>query len=172
MEKIKGLDTLRAFAVFFVIIQHFGVWFDYTSPSGKFITNVLIPDGGFGVNLFFVLSGFLITSILLKAKSAARDDQRLTLVKNFFIRRALRIFPIYYLLLFFLFFIDYPDIRHYFVYFVTYTSNILSWLTNSWNSFSHTWTLAVEEQFYLLWPWLIIFVNDYPITHQRENLNV
>ncbi len=65
MEKIKGLDTLRAFAVFFVIIQHFGVWFDYTSPSGKFITNVLIPDGGFGVNLFFVLSGFLITSILL-----------------------------------------------------------------------------------------------------------
>ncbi len=160
MEKIKGLDTLRAFAVFFVIIQHFGVWFDYTSPSGKFITNVLIPDGGFGVDLFFVLSGFLITSILLKAKIAARGNDRFVLIRNFFIRRALRIFPIYYLLLFLLFAINYHDIRHYFIYFVTYTANILSWRTNSWNSFSHTWTLAVEEQFYILWPWLIIFVRE------------
>jgi peptidoglycan/LPS O-acetylase OafA/YrhL len=50
MKKIKGLDTLRAFAVFFVIITHFGVWFDDTSPSGKFIKIVLIPDGGFGVD--------------------------------------------------------------------------------------------------------------------------
>jgi peptidoglycan/LPS O-acetylase OafA/YrhL len=82
------------------------------------------------------------------------------IIRNFYIRRALRIFPIYYILLFILTIIDYTDIRHYFWYFATYTSNILSYRTNAWNSFSHTWTLAVEEQFYLLWPWLMILVKD------------
>ena len=160
MKQIKGLDTLRAFAVFFVIIEHFGVWFDHTSPSGKIITQVLIPDGGFGVNLFFVLSGFLITSILFNAKNANEGKRPLIIIKNFFIRRALRIFPIYYLLLFVLFLINYPDVRLYFWYFATYTSNILSFRNNSWNHFSHTWTLSVEEQFYLIWPWLITLVKD------------
>ena len=160
MKHIKGLDTLRAFAVFFVIIQHLGVWFDSTSPSGKFITAVVIPDGGFGVDLFFVLSGFLITSILLKAKEeSAAGSSRFITIRNFFARRALRIFPIYYLLLFTLYLLKYPDIRQYFWYFATYTGNVLSYRTNSWNAFSHTWTLSVEEQFYLLWPWLIVLVN-------------
>ena len=160
MKQIKGLDTLRAFAVFFVLVQHFGVWFDNTSPSGRFIKDVLIPDGGAGVYLFFVLSGFLITSILLNAKNIDQGARPLSVLKNFYIRRSLRIFPVYYFLLFLLVAIDYPDVRKYFVYFATYTSNILTYRTNAWNSFSHTWTLAVEEQFYLLWPWLIIFVNN------------
>ena len=160
MKYIKGLDTLRAFAVFFVIIGHFGFWFDTTTPSGKFISLVAIPDGRFGVDLFFVLSGFLITSILLKAKDDGTDANRFSIIKNFFARRALRIFPIYYLLLFFLFIINYPDVRQYFWYYATYTSNLLPYHTNTWNRYCHTWTPSVEEQFYLLWPWLIIFVNN------------
>ncbi len=155
MKHIKGLDTLRAFAVFLVMIQHKGVWFDDTVTNGRFIKEVLIPDGGFGVFLFFVLSGFLITTILLYQRS--EDGNRYHAVKNFFVRRALRIFPIYFLLLSFLYIINYPEIRTNILYHATYTTNILCYIKNDWNSFSHAWTLSVEEQFYLLWPWLIIF---------------
>jgi len=160
MQKIKGLDTLRAFAVFFVIIEHFGVWFDYTSPSGAFIKDVIIPSGGFGVHLFFVLSGFLITAILLDAKKTNNGKHPVFIIKNFYARRALRIFPIYYLLLALLFLINYPEVRQDIGYYVTYTSNLLMYRTNRWSFLGHTWTLSIEEQFYLLWPWLIIFVKD------------
>ena len=160
MQQIKGLDTLRAFAVFFVIIEHFGVWFDDTSFSGRLIKTVLIPDGGFGVDLFFVLSGFLITSILFNAKHADHNRKPFVIIKNFFIRRALRIFPVYYMLLVLLYIVNYPGLREHIGYYLSYTANILCYRTNSWNSFSHTWTLDVEEQFYLLWPWLVIFIND------------
>jgi len=160
VKKINGLDTLRAFAVFFVIVEHFGVWFDDTSVSGKLVRYVIIPDGGFGVDLFFVLSGFLITSILFNAKRNGGNTSPFHIVRNFFVRRALRIFPIYYLLLFLLFFFHYPDIKDHMGYYLTYTANILCFRTNTWNNFSHTWTLDVEEQFYLLWPWLVIFIKD------------
>jgi len=160
MQKIKGLDTLRAFAVFFVIIEHFGVWFDDTSPAGKFIRGVIIPDGGFGLDLFFVLSGFLITGILFNAKANAQGCRPMVLVKNFFIRRALRIFPIYYLLVFFLLIVNYEGLKEHIAYYLAYCINVFCYRTNTWTSFSHTWTLDVEEQFYLLWPWLVIFVNE------------
>ncbi len=160
MKKIKGLDTLRAFAVFFVIIEHFGVWFDDTSWSGRVIRGILIPDGGFGLDLFFVLSGFLITSILFNAKDSAGNDHPLVIIKNFFVRRALRIFPIYYLLIGVLCLANYPGIKEHIGYYLTYTINLFCFRTHTWTSFSHTWTLDVEEQFYLLWPWFIIFINE------------
>ena len=158
MEKIKGLDTLRAFAVFFVIITHFGVWFDDTSFSGRLIRHVIVPDGAFGVILFFVLSGFLITSILLKDRDSGGN--KVLLVRDFFIRRALRIFPIYYLTVAVLFLVNYPDVRNYIWYNLTYTHNFLCFRTNTWDAFSHTWTLCIEEQFYLLWPWLIVYSRE------------
>ncbi len=160
MKQIKGLDTLRAFAVFFVLIEHSGVWFDTSGPIGRFIKDVIIPDGQFGVFLFFVLSGFLITSILFNERIRIKNKGRGLVIRSFFIRRALRIFPIYYLMLLSLFIINYSDIRHNFIYYLTYTSNILIYQVNAWNGFSHTWTLSVEEQFYLLWPWFILFVNN------------
>lgn len=161
MKYIKGLDTLRAFAIFFVIIAHNGVWFDTTVANGRFIKDVLIPDGTFGVVLFFVLSGFLITSILLNQRyDKYSGNSRFSVLKNFFARRALRIFPIYYLLVLALYIINYPDIRNYIGYHLSYTTNILCYRTNQWNLFSHVWTLCIEEQFYLLWPWLIIFVQE------------
>ena len=161
MNYIKGLDTLRAFAVLFVIITHWWLPIDINDSTATlcFWIRGLVPDGGFGVNLFFVLSGFLITSILLEALKNDRQHP-FKIIGNFIVRRALRIFPIYYLTLFVLVTIHYPFIYDNLIWFLTYTANILVSKNQSFNSFSHTWTLSVEEQFYLLWPWLIVFTND------------
>lgn len=159
MKQIKGLDTLRAFAVFFVIITHTGIWFDGTVTNGRFIRDVIIPGGDFGVHLFFVLSGFLITSILLNERKNIESSGGLTIISNFFARRTLRIFPIYYLFILLLYSINYPWVREHVWYCLTYTTNIFCYRTNSWNPVSHTWTLCVEEQFYLIWPWFILFVR-------------
>jgi len=159
LKHIKGLDTLRAFAVIMVIITHWGPLFDESMPVARFIQTFFVPDGAFGVTLFFVLSGFLITSILLKARPGNGNQNRFVTVKNFFFRRVLRIFPIYYLLIGFLYLINFGDVRANIWYSATYTLNMLCYRTNAWNSISHVWTLAIEEQFYLLWPWLIIFTG-------------
>jgi peptidoglycan/LPS O-acetylase OafA/YrhL len=158
MKYIKGLDTLRAFAVICVIIGH---WFyNYYPPFSKagFIQLVIIPNGAFGVDLFFVLSGFLITSILLKAK--AENVNNLHIIKNFIVRRALRIFPIYYLCLFFIFIFKFPLEPDSMVYYLTYTVNFWVVKKNMFPIFGHTWSLSVEEQFYLIWPWIVLFIKN------------
>ena len=115
-----------------------------------------------GVTLFFVLSGFLISRILLQ-NGDEYDKQKLPkskLVKSFYIRRFFRIFPIYYLLIFALYFMDYNNTREIFPWLVTYTSNIYQSITNEYvGEFNHFWSLAVEEQFYLFWPFLLLFVK-------------
>lgn len=158
MRYIKGFDTIRALAVFFVIVEHWGPFFDPHSTSAA-IKSALVFNGDFGVNLFFVLSGFLITSILLQQKEKNTGGKELTIIKNFFVRRVLRIFPIYYLVIVICYLLHYDFVREHIWYFLTYTSNLLPYYTNQPNVLSHTWTLAVEEQFYLIWPWLIIFIN-------------
>ena len=111
----------------------------------------------FGVDLFFVLSGYLITKILLNARENAPAGQRITIVKNFYIRRALRIFPIYFLYLFIVgYVLKDSSVRDNIGYFVTYTTNFLM-VGAKIRLNTHTWSLAVEEQFYLVWPWVIIY---------------
>lgn len=156
MTHIKQLDAVRAIAVILVLFWH---WF----PAASLINRV--PNGPIGVNMFFVLSGFLITRILLeeRVKAEKADLSKLMVFKNFFCRRSLRIFPIYYLVVLFLWAIGgyagtniAPNIH----YFLTYTSNFYFFQTQSWDGIlSHTWSLAIEEQFYLVWPWLMLFVN-------------
>ena len=164
MKYIKGFDTLRALAVFFVIVEHWGPYFkEHTVPD--YLKTALIENGQFGVNLFFVLSGFLITSILLNEKIKDTGGQQFTIIKNFFARRILRIFPIYYLVILLCCLLGYQFVIDHIWYFLTYTSNILPYTTNEPNVLSHTWSLAVEEQFYLIWPWLIILINKKYLKH-------
>ncbi len=158
MKYVKGLDTLRALAIFFVIMEHWGHGFPANTIPNYLLT-IFLENGTFGVNLFFVLSGFLITSILLNEKTKLVAGKQLTVIKNFFIRRSLRIFPIYYIVILTCYFLGYTFVQENIGYYLTYTSNLLPYRTGKANVLSHTWSLSVEEQFYLIWPWLIIFVN-------------
>ncbi len=147
MKHIKGFDGLRAFAVLGVMFVHLG-WEPFAY-------------GWIGVPFFFVLSGFLITGILLDNKGA---DAR-TFFSVFYARRSLRIFPLYFA----------------YLAVVAVTCWILRLPTEGWSWFfvylqnfylgarhlelspgmhlSHTWSLAVEEQFYMLWP-LLVFITS------------
>ncbi len=149
-----ALDSLRAIAILLVIIGH---WLPYDHTLNSFLTN-----GPLGVVLFFVLSGYLITGILLGEKEKLDAEQRSIgqIFKSFYLKRSLRIFPIYYLTLLFLLFVyQIPDVKEYFWWHFFYASNFLFYLTKTWYSeyVSPLWSLSVEEQFYLFWPFAILF---------------
>jgi len=148
------IDGLRFFAVIAVLVGHWISWEAY-NPVLKH------APWGHGVILFFVISGFLITDILLNQKEKITNGESTIgkSLKVFYVRRFLRIFPAYYLLLFFLYYVNYPKTRELFIWFVTYTSNIYQSITNEYvGNFNHLWSLAVEEQFYIVWPFLIFFI--------------
>lgn len=152
---VAQLDGLRFVAILMVMIAHWMQW-RYTNPL------VLSFPFSHGVLLFFVLSGFLITRILLENRDKYEPASRskFLLLKNFYARRVLRIFPIYYGTIFFLLLINYKNTAEIFPWLVTYSSNILESITNEYvGDFNHFWSLAVEEQFYLFWPLLIIFIK-------------
>jgi peptidoglycan/LPS O-acetylase OafA/YrhL len=141
------LDGLRAIAVSFVLLEH------YAHPE-------FFPFGTMGVAMFFVLSGYLITKILLSYRLKAGDDpkQRRHFLGVFYQRRALRIFPLYYLAGTLLWLAPFVHVANYVPHF-TFTQNFYFFLANNWSEPSgHTWTLAVEEQFYLIWPLLMLFL--------------
>jgi peptidoglycan/LPS O-acetylase OafA/YrhL len=148
------LDALRTFAVALVIIYH---WF----PTGTGIN--WLPNGTIGVMVFFVISGFLITRILITNRLAI-DAGKSTLgdtYRNFFIRRALRIFPLYYLTItaVWLLIPESSDIDEHPLYFYLYGYNILLNQTGNWaDLLSPFWTLGVEEQLYLVWPWVVFLM--------------
>lgn len=155
MEYNKQIDGLRAFAVIGVLICHF---IPFENPILK-----SLPFGQ-GVNLFFIISGYLITKILLVNKYKIGDKKTSIgqILKAFYYRRTLRIFPIYYLTIFYLLFIDFQNTREVWSWLVTYTTNIyVSIEGNPYiGSFNHLWSLAVEEQFYLIWPLLILLLPN------------
>jgi peptidoglycan/LPS O-acetylase OafA/YrhL len=158
MRNIRQLDSLRGIAVILVVISH---WLPQTHVLNR------LPIGGIGVDIFFVLSGFLISKILFDARNSEAPTGGI--IKNFYIRRALRIFPIYYITIFLMHaFHEYTEsnIRENFVYFLTYTSNFYFFEIGKWDGMvSHLWSLAVEEQFYLLWPFILLFVNKKYLPH-------
>ena len=112
------LDGLRAIAVSFVLLHHF------YSPLHDYLGGAL---GTYGIKLFFVLSGFLITGILLDARSLIERHEisKGFAFRQFYIRRTLRIFPAYYLILFISLVAGNPDVRSDIWWYATYTTNIL-----------------------------------------------
>jgi peptidoglycan/LPS O-acetylase OafA/YrhL len=139
------LDALRAIAVIAVLESHF-------NSAGW--------GGHAGVRLFFVLSGYLITSILLSAREARQDtiSSRRVMI-NFYARRALRIWPAYYAVILFMSlanFVGFRSVAWWNALFLTnvnfaLTNQMEPWVTAAW------WSLSVEEQFYLVWPCLLLF---------------
>lgn len=124
----------------------------------------IIGFGWLGVQLFFVLSGFLITGILLKLKheQSSFTDK----IKRFYARRSLRIFPVYYLYLFvfllcFLLFHFPADFVYKAPYLFTYTYNYSRTFEGFTLTpyFTHLWSLCVEEQFYLVWPFIVLLTS-------------
>ena len=142
------LNGLRAFAVTTVLIGHL-------VPLSK-LQN-LVSNGDIGVVVFFCLSGFLITGILLRSRDdvGAGTRQKIT---NFYIRRTLRIFPIYYLSLFVMLAWGYPPAVDNAICLLTYSLNIpYVSTTGSLGAATHFWSLHVEEQFYFAWPFIVMF---------------
>ena len=153
LHHMTQLDGLRALAVLSVLFSHFGA-------QDNLLAHCL-PWGPMGVRLFFVLSGFLITGILLRCREQKCSEQASGwhLLRNFYARRFLRIFPVYYAILFTLALINLRPVREYFWWHLSYTSNIIyAWQGEFNGPGSHFWSLAVEEQFYLIWPLLILFM--------------
>ena len=121
----------------------------------------LWSPAGHGVRLFFVLSGFLITGILAHARSQAEAAgiSRAEVWKAFLVRRALRIFPLAYVAIVVAWLLGFPAAREHLWQYVFYTSNFGVGLFNHESGgLKHFWSLAVEEQFYLLWPLAILWV--------------
>jgi peptidoglycan/LPS O-acetylase OafA/YrhL len=139
---IKNLDGLRAYSVIGVLLFHANI-------SSHFYY------GWLGVQVFFIISGYLITTILLDSKDSKN------FFKIFYARRILRIFPIYYLALIFTVIFAFiinssiKDIWYYLLYIQNYRLSWVNWNPQFPPLLNHTWSLAIEEQFYLFWPLMI-----------------
>ena len=153
-EYIIGLNGIRAIAVFLVIIAH-------RFPNDHIFMS--FPLGAYGVNVFFVLSGFLISRGLFFELNTGVSTfiSNIRVLKNFIAKRFLRIFPIYYLLLLFMYLANGVvgnNFRENIMWYVFYGANYLIYKEEKWlGCLGHLWSLSVEEQFYVFFPILLIF---------------
>ncbi|HLH41682.1 MAG TPA: acyltransferase [Bryobacteraceae bacterium] len=150
-ERIAPLDGIRGLAILAVVLMHYDAFLDRHVFFQHILTSIF-DYGWAGVDLFFVLSGFLITRILLATREASNY------FRAFYARRVLRIFPLYYASLLLLFGVlipkmstepspTAPEIFRYFLY-------LQNWfMPLQWSG--QYWSLAVEEQFYLMWPLVV-----------------
>ncbi len=144
------LDGLRAIAATLVVVEHFAPLYDY----------LYFSTGRLGVWLFFALSGFLITGILAKSRDLidVAPGQRKRVWQAFYMRRILRIWPLYYALLLVAVVLNLTEARHLLPWYMVHLANFGVATTGWWvPSIGHYWTLGIEEQFYLVWPIVILF---------------
>ena len=146
---LKGLNGIRAIAAVSVVLSHVGL------PGIKL--PYVLSIGGlaqYGVTIFFTLSGFLITYLLFKEK-----EQTAISIRKFYIRRILRIWPLYFAYLFIVIiimvFTDRSTLSPLLPWYLFFAANLPAILHTYIPFVSHYWTLGVEEQFYIFWPWVI-----------------
>jgi len=153
---IKPLDGIRGFAVLMVMFFHYNL-IDYNTIFNGMTS--IVKFGQTGVTLFFVLSGFLITRILIKAKNKENY------FSHFYLRRTLRIFPLYYFFLLLTYFVlPYLNLASFVSFkeqipFYLFYQNIAYTFEWACEGPSRYWSLAVEEHFYLIWPLIMYFFS-------------
>ncbi len=154
-QLIKGFDGVRAIAVILVLLTHLQILKQLPDPYNS-IAYYHLFSGLSGVHLFFLLSGFLITNIIIRDWQFGRFS-----IRDFYARRILRIFPLYYLIL------ALTVLVNLFIWPIAETKSILyagGFITNfiekadKSHVLMHTWTLSVEQHFYILWPFIIIYI--------------
>jgi peptidoglycan/LPS O-acetylase OafA/YrhL len=142
MQRIPSLDGLRAISITLVVLSHLVKW--------KHVSLGLVGTyGALGVHVFFVLSGYLITNLLL------REYERSSTIslRDFYIRRAYRIFPAAFVFLAVVIVFYWHEMRWYHMAAaLVYVANMD--ISRPW-VFGHLWSLSIEEQFYLLWPFAL-----------------
>jgi len=161
--RIAPLDGLRGVAILLVLVHNTGTVSGELSSAGLRLWASLVNTGWVGVQLFFALSGFLITRILLDSTGADGYFRR------FYMRRLLRIFPLYYVALAVVFLVA-PHVggletlaergSRSPLWYWTYLANWAQPFGGLVPSLGHFWSLAVEEQFYIVWPALVLVLRD------------
>lgn len=199
-ENLDGLRFLCFLSVFF--FHSFYTDFDYikNAEGYRIVKNDVFGNGNIGVNFFFVLSGFLITFLLIEEKKLNGQIN----LKHFWIRRILRIWPLYYACVFFGFFI-FPILKQFFGQIPNETASIGYYLLflNNFDFINKglpdasvlgvLWSVAIEEQFYLIWPVILYLLpikkywiaftavigisliyracNDFPLLHEHHTFS-
>lgn len=154
---LKGIDTLRSLAALIVVWGHLEYMKKANGLPNLLSDGYYIPSGHTAVMLFFVISGFLITYLLIKEK---RQNNTISL-KKFYIRRTLRILPLYYITLFLSYILFIPDYSQTtFLLNVGILPNIAHAVNSAWSTSPHIWSIGVEEQFYLLCPLFLCAVPE------------
>lgn len=172
-RKIQSLDGLRAIAILLVFFNHMHALLPVWNQT-SFYCGLYVQQGWIGVDLFFVLSGFLITGILIDSREAVNY------FRGFYIRRILRIFPLYYLVLTGIILGSQfltrmhaeagpavaslvPLVQDRWIYFCYLTNWTglwkAQWGVNFSSILAHFWSLAIEEQFYFVWPFIVWFAR-------------
>ncbi len=155
-KRIPGLDGLRALSIALVLIAHASGTF-HSLPNWLAITVLFIGNGSLGVTIFFIISGFLITTLLLTELETSGEIS----VIDFYIRRAFRIWPAFYAM------VGCVAILGAMHAIPLTRGEVISASLFVWNYYphgatwflGHTWSLAVEEQFYLVWPVLLLVLK-------------
>ena len=166
MKKIQfpGLNGVRFIAAFLVIVDHAELFKSYLGYPTLWANSYSAYLGAFGVSIFFVLSGFLITYLLLEEQQEAPIR-----IRHFYLRRILRIWPLYYLIVALGFFViphldffqvpiyscDMGDSLHRLLLFVGLAANVAFVYLPTVPFANVLWSVAVEEQFYLFWPHVV-----------------
>lgn len=169
MTKIRGFDGLRALSVIFVILTHLGIY--TVAAQAGWLSERIAPiiSGGTGVQIFFVLSGFLITRLLIIEYQGTGHVS----LKNFYIRRAFRILPLYYLCLaltFAIHWLVWPVAGNAsFAFAATFNT---SFIPREWYAsiLGHTWSLSVEEHFYIIWPAALLMIYRFTLDRALRHL--